>query len=178
MKSAVSVLFLCLIVLFDSSAGLKCYTCGWLNTNCGDPFMKDDNLLVECNTRAINNFNTELGNTINTASNALQNFANQVGFNLNQHNTFNSPIISDDSVGCTKIVLKNGEDIVRVARGCVYNKADLCKGMQRLDDELKTLKYCGTCDNDSCNASWTLKSSAVTIVLTVVATCLYHYGSN
>lgn len=68
--------------------------------------MKDDYLLVECNTRAINEFNHELGNTINTASNALQNFANQVGFNMNQNNNLNLPTISDDSVGCTKVVLK------------------------------------------------------------------------
>lgn len=86
--------------------GLKCYTCGWWSKNCGDPFMKDDYLLVECNTRAINDFNHELGNTINTASNALQNFANQVGFNMNQNNNFNLPTISEDSVGCTKVVLK------------------------------------------------------------------------
>jgi len=68
--------------------------------------MKDDYLLVECNTRAINDFNHELGNTLNTASNALQNFANQVGFNINHNNNFNLPIISEDSVGCTKVVLK------------------------------------------------------------------------
>ncbi|XP_015364974.1 PREDICTED: uncharacterized protein LOC107162536 [Diuraphis noxia] len=68
----------------------------------------------------------------------------------------------------------DGEDIVRVARGCVYNKADLCRGMQRLDDELKTLKYCGSCDDDGCNGSMSLKSSAVAIILTTVATCLFY----
>lgn len=92
---------------FSSGAGLKCYTCGWWSKDCGDPFLKDDYLLVECNTRAINDFNHELGNTINLASNALQNFANQVGFNLNQHSSFNNlPSISEDSVGCSKVVLK------------------------------------------------------------------------
>jgi len=173
MKSAVSISLMCLISFFGSSAGLKCYTCGWWNKNCGDPFLKDDYLLVECNTRAINEFNHELGNTINTASNALQNFANQVGFNFNQ-NSFNSPSISEDSVRCSKVVLKHGEDIVRVARGCVYNKADLCKEMQRLDDELKTLKYCGSCDDDGCNGSHSLKSSAIAIIFTTVATYLYY----
>lgn len=68
--------------------------------------MKDDYLLVECNTRSINDFNHELGNTLNTASNALQNFANQVGFNINQNNNFNLPTISEDAVGCAKLVLK------------------------------------------------------------------------
>lgn len=92
--------------LVSTGTGLKCYTCGWWNKNCGDPFVKDDYLLVECNTRTINDFNRELGNTINTASNALQNFANQVGFDLNQNNNFNLPTISEDSVGCTKVVLK------------------------------------------------------------------------
>lgn len=89
-------------------AGLKCYTCGWWNKNCGDPFVKDDYLLVECNTRAINDFNHELGNTVNTVNTALQNFANQVGFNFNQNsnNNFNLPTISEDSVGCSKVVLK------------------------------------------------------------------------
>lgn len=67
--------------------------------------MKDDYLLVECNTRAINEYNRELGNTINTANNALQNFANQVGFNLNPNN-YNLPTISEESVGCSKVVLK------------------------------------------------------------------------
>lgn len=165
---------LCLIALFGSSAGLKCYTCGWWNKNCGDPFLKDDSILVECNTRAINDFNHELGNTLNTASNALQNFANQVGFNINQNNNFNLPTISEDSVGCSKVVLTHGEDIVRVARGCVYHKADLCKGMQRLDDELKTLKYCGSCDDDGCNGSRSLKSSAAAIILTTMVTCLFY----
>ncbi|CAH1724164.1 uncharacterized protein LOC114131347 [Aphis gossypii] len=173
MKSTVSI-FICLIALFGSSTSLKCYTCGWWSKNCGDPFLKDDYLLVECNTRAINDFNHELGNTLNTASNALQNFANQVGFNINHNNNYNLPTISEDSVGCTKVVLKHGEDIVRVARGCVYNKADLCKGMQRLDDELKTLKYCGSCDDDGCNGSRSLKSSAVAIILTAMATCMFY----
>ncbi|XP_025416097.1 uncharacterized protein LOC112687564 [Sipha flava] len=174
MKLITSISLMCLIAFFGSCDGLKCYTCGWWSKNCGDPFMKDDYLLVECNTRAINEFNRELGNTINTASNALQNFANQVGFNMNQNNNFNLPTISDDSVGCTKVVLKHGEDIVRVARGCVYIKADLCKGMQRLDDELKTLKYCGTCDDDGCNGSRALESSTIAIILTTVATCLFY----
>lgn len=102
-------------------AGLKCYTCGWWNKNCGDPFMKDDFLLVQCNTRAINDFNHELGNTINLASNALQNFANQVGFNLNQQSFNNLPSISEDSVGCSKVVLK------RTCRlHLVYNNVMFC----------------------------------------------------
>lgn len=74
--------------------------------------MKDDYLLVECNTRAINEYNHELGNTINTANNALQNFANQVGFNLNPNNNFNLPTISEDSVGCSKVVLKRMYNII------------------------------------------------------------------
>lgn len=65
---------------------------------------------------------------------------------------------------------------MRVARGCVYNKADLCKGMQRLDDELKTLKYCGTCDDNGCNGSRSLESSVVATVLTTAVTCLFYYG--
>lgn len=69
----------------------------------------------------------------------------------------------------------DGEDMVRVARGCVYNKADLCKGMQRLDDELKTLKYCGTCNDDLCNGSGALKSSVVAIVFTALGTCLLSF---
>lgn len=174
MKSTVSLL-VCLIALFGSSTGLKCYTCGWRSNNCGDPFMKDDYLLTECNTRTINEFSHELGNTLNTASNALQNFANQVGFNFNQNNNFNLPSISEDSVACTKVVLKHGEDMVRVARGCVYNKAELCKGMQRLDDELKTLKYCGTCDDDKCNGSGALKSSVVAMIFAVMASCLQTF---
>ncbi|VVC25981.1 Hypothetical protein CINCED_3A003240 [Cinara cedri] len=174
MNYSVASVSVCLFVLFGSSAGLKCYTCGWWNKNCGDPFVKDDYLLVECNTRAINEFNNELGNTVNTVSNALQNFANQVGFNLNQNSNFNLPTISEDSVGCTKVVLKHGEDQQRVARGCVYNKADLCKGMQRLDDELKTLKYCGSCDDDGCNGSQSLKSSLVATIFTALATCLFY----
>lgn len=85
---------------------MKCYSCGWWSKNCGDPFVKDDSLLVECNTRAINDFNQGLGNAINTANNALQNFANQVGFNFNQNN-LNLPTINEDSVGCIKVVLKS-----------------------------------------------------------------------
>lgn len=78
-----------------------------------------------------------------------------------------------DRLSCT-----DGEDIVRVARGCVYNKADLCKGMQRLDDELQTVKYCGSCDDDGCNGSRPLESSAVTtmMALTMAAVCLFYYG--
>lgn len=69
----------------------------------------------------------------------------------------------------------DGEDMVRVARGCVYNKAELCKGMQRLDDELKTLKYCGTCNDDGCNGSGALKSSVVAMIFAVMATCLQTF---
>lgn len=68
--------------------------------------MKDDYLLVECNTRTINEYNHELGNTVNTVNNALQNFANQVGFSLNPNNNNNLPTISEESVGCSKVVLK------------------------------------------------------------------------
>lgn len=68
----------------------------------------------------------------------------------------------------------DGDDIPRVARGCVYNKADLCKGMQRLDDELKSLKHCSVCDDDGCNGSQALESSKVAIILTTVATSLFY----
>lgn len=65
--------------------------------------------------------------------------------------------------------------MVRVARGCVYIKADLCKGMQRLDDELKTLKYCGACDDDGCNGSGALKSSVVAVIFIAGATYLQTF---
>lgn len=70
--------------------------------------------------------------------------------------------------------LVDGEDMVRVARGCVYNKAELCKSMQRLDDEFKTLRYCNSCDDDKCNGASSLNSSVVAIILTAVATCLFY----
>ncbi|XP_050436140.1 uncharacterized protein LOC126842940 [Adelges cooleyi] len=173
-----TTLLVCLVAVFGYSSGLKCYTCSWWSKNCDDPFVKHDSILEECNTRTINDFNKGLGNAVNTANNALQNFANQVGFNFNNQNSnnnFNLPNINEDSVGCAKIVLKSGENRVRVARGCVYHKADLCRSMQRIDDEIKTLKFCDTCDGDYCNGAESVQSpSTVAMIFTTAATCLFY----
>lgn len=68
--------------------------------------------MEECNTRAINEFNGAL----NLAKNAMQSFFNSVGINtnnggFNNFNSFNSPSIPEESVGCTKVVLKGKSSV-------------------------------------------------------------------
>ncbi|VVC25985.1 Hypothetical protein CINCED_3A007124 [Cinara cedri] len=47
--TVISIPLISLVLLFGSSAALKCYECNnRLNTNCSDPFIIDNTMLVDC----------------------------------------------------------------------------------------------------------------------------------
>ncbi|XP_050532565.1 uncharacterized protein LOC126900699 [Daktulosphaira vitifoliae] len=173
-----TVFLLCLAAVLESSLSLKCYHCDDRGPrNCRDPFPKDsNNLIEECNTRAINEFNGAL----NIAKNAMQNFFNNIGITnnggFNNFNSFNSPSIPEESVGCTKVVLKGQNEREMIVRGCDYLRGNSCNLLKSTFAGTDTLKFCESCEGDICNGAQSLQSSTIALIIAIAVTCLF-YGS-
>ncbi|XP_050533240.1 uncharacterized protein LOC126901074 [Daktulosphaira vitifoliae] len=169
MKSA--VLLFCIAAIFGSSVALKCYTCGGANTACEVPYPKNDNELLECDTKSIEEF-SRLVNMLKNPSQLFSNIFGGLNSKNDQSNNFNNDKVSNnaiESIGCTKLVMKNAAGKESTVRGCDHVKT--C-------DTLKTLLgsdlYCETCNKDGCNGAGSLQSFTVTMIVTIAATCLYY----